>query len=110
MDARAYLTGLGWRGEGNSLDKEDRGIKKPLLISHKRDLLGLGKKKAAQNVSDQWWLRAFDESLKTIGTGKEVCDIPFFLWNAFSNLSNGRARSVKLASSASTEAASTVSL
>ncbi|KAF2205317.1 hypothetical protein GQ43DRAFT_437131 [Delitschia confertaspora ATCC 74209] len=70
MDARAYLTSQGWRGEGHSLDKTGRGIKKPLLIAHKQDLLGLGKKRAAQNVSDQWWMRAFDESLKGIGTGQ----------------------------------------
>lgn len=72
MDARAYLQGLGWRGEGHSLDNHGRGIKKPLLISHKQDQSGLGKKKAAEKISDQWWLRAFDESLQSIGTGKEV--------------------------------------
>ncbi|KAF2177691.1 hypothetical protein K469DRAFT_643934, partial [Zopfia rhizophila CBS 207.26] len=71
MDATVYLQKQGWRGEGHSLDHCGRGIKKPLLIAHKRDQLGLGKKKAAHNVSDQWWMRAFDESLKTFGTGQE---------------------------------------
>jgi nucleolar protein TMA23 len=79
MDARAYLQRQGWRGSGHSLDKHDRGIKKPLLISHKQDTMGLGKKKAAHTTDDQWWMRAFDESLKNIGTGQEVltlCIIP----------------------------------
>jgi nucleolar protein TMA23 len=72
MDARAYLQRQGWRGSGHSLDKHDRGIKKPLLISHKQDTMGLGTKKAAHKTDDQWWMRAFDESLKNIGTGVEV--------------------------------------
>jgi nucleolar protein TMA23 len=71
MDASAYLKKQGWRGTGHSLDHTDRGIKKPLLIAHKQDTLGLGKKKAMHNVDDQWWMRAFDESLKNIGTGQE---------------------------------------
>jgi hypothetical protein len=71
MDAGALLKRQGWRGAGHSLDHQDRGIKKPLLISHKQDQLGLGKKKAAHTVDDQWWMRAFDESLQNIGTGQE---------------------------------------
>ncbi|KAF2661985.1 hypothetical protein K491DRAFT_686969 [Lophiostoma macrostomum CBS 122681] len=71
MDAGAYLKRQGWRGAGHSLDHQDRGIKKPLLIAHKQDQLGLGKKKAAHTVDDQWWMRAFDESLQNIGTGQE---------------------------------------
>lgn len=72
MDAHAYLRKQGWRGAGHALDHHGRGIKKPLLIAHKRDQLGLGKKKAAHSVDDQWWMRAFDESLQSIGTGQEV--------------------------------------
>ncbi|KAF2476111.1 uncharacterized protein BDR25DRAFT_300908 [Lindgomyces ingoldianus] len=71
MNADAYLKRQGWRGSGHSLDHHGHGIKKPLLISHKRDQLGLGKKSAAHSVSDQWWMRAFDESLKNVGTGQE---------------------------------------
>ncbi|OCK84548.1 hypothetical protein K432DRAFT_288745 [Lepidopterella palustris CBS 459.81] len=75
MDASAILKGHGWRGAGHSLDHHGRGIVKPLLISNKQDLLGVGKKKPAHNVSDQWWMRAFDESLKEFGTGKKAsCD------------------------------------
>jgi hypothetical protein len=72
MDANAYLRRQGWKGAGHSLDHRGSGLKKPLLISHKQDQLGLGKKKAAHNVDDQWWMRAFDESLQNIGTGQEV--------------------------------------
>ncbi|OCL12241.1 hypothetical protein AOQ84DRAFT_277523, partial [Glonium stellatum] len=72
MDAAAILKGQGWRGSGHSLDNHGRGIVKPLLISNKQDVLGLGKKKPAHNVSDQWWMRAFDESLKELGTGTKT--------------------------------------
>ncbi|KAF1851498.1 uncharacterized protein K460DRAFT_362240 [Cucurbitaria berberidis CBS 394.84] len=71
MNADAYLRKQGWKGSGHSLDSTGRGIRKPLLISHKQDQLGLGKKKAAYTTDDQWWMRAFDESLQSIGTGKE---------------------------------------
>ncbi|PVH93766.1 hypothetical protein DM02DRAFT_480664, partial [Periconia macrospinosa] len=70
MDAQTLLLRQGWRGTGHSLDTTNRGIVKPLLISHKLDTLGLGKKRAAHTTDDQWWMRAFDESLKNIGTGK----------------------------------------
>ena len=70
MDASAYLQRQGWRGDGHSLDHTNRGIKKPLLVSKKVDVLGVGLNKH-QAVSDQWWSRAFDQGLKTFGTGKE---------------------------------------
>ena len=73
MNAEAYLRKQGWQGSGHSLDQTGRGIKKPLLITHKNDQLGLGKKKQAHTTDDQWWLRAFDQSLQSIGTGKDVC-------------------------------------
>ncbi|EUC46707.1 hypothetical protein COCMIDRAFT_92080 [Bipolaris oryzae ATCC 44560] len=71
MNAEAYLRKQGWQGSGHSLDTTGRGIKKPLLIAHKNDQLGLGKKKAAHTTDDQWWMRAFDQSLQSIGTGKD---------------------------------------
>ncbi|KAI4631662.1 uncharacterized protein J4E87_002368 [Alternaria ethzedia] len=71
MNAEAYLRKQGWQGSGHSLDQTGRGIKKPLLIAHKNDQLGLGKKKQAHTTDDQWWLRAFDQSLQSIGTGKD---------------------------------------
>lgn len=72
MNAESYLRKQGWKGSGHSLDTTGRGIKKPLLIAHKQDQLGLGKKKAAWTTDDQWWMRAFDESLQNIGTGQDV--------------------------------------
>lgn len=70
MNAEGLLRKQGWRGAGYSLDTTGRGIKKPLLISHKQDQLGLGKKKASHTTDDQWWMRAFDESLQNLGTGQ----------------------------------------
>src|SRR4051812_9627361 len=55
MNAESYLRKQGWKGSGHSLDSTGRGIKKPLLIAHKQDQLGLGKKKAAWTTDDQWW-------------------------------------------------------
>lgn len=70
MDARAYLKAQGWRGDGHSLDSSDRGIRRPLLVSKKVDVLGVGVNKHAA-VSDQWWMRAYDSGLKDLGTGKK---------------------------------------
>lgn len=69
MDASALLLRQGWRGTGHSLDTSNRGIAKPLLVAHKQDQLGLGKRRVTHTTDDQWWMRAFDESLKNIGTG-----------------------------------------
>jgi hypothetical protein len=71
MDVRKHLRGLGWQGEGHSLGKHATGLKKPLLISHKTTLHGLGAKSQKEKQADQWWLNAFDNALKDIGTGKE---------------------------------------
>lgn len=71
MDAAAYLKKQGWRGVGHSLDHTDRGISKPLPLSKKIDVLGVGIQKYAA-VSDQWWLRAYDQGLKELGSGKET--------------------------------------
>ncbi|KAF1966655.1 hypothetical protein BU23DRAFT_560067 [Bimuria novae-zelandiae CBS 107.79] len=70
MNAERLLKKQGWRGSGHSLDTTGRGIKKPLLISHKQDQNGLGHKKSAWKTDDQWWMRAFDESLQNLGTGQ----------------------------------------
>ncbi|TKA33185.1 hypothetical protein B0A50_00738 [Salinomyces thailandicus] len=70
MDSAGYLKRQGWQGDGHSLDKTGRGIKKPLLVSKKVDVLGVGLNKHAA-VSDQWWLRAFDQGLKDLGSGKQ---------------------------------------
>jgi hypothetical protein len=71
MDAVKHLKGLGWRGEGHSLDSTNRGLRKPLLISNRHTNQGLGSKSQKEKQADQWWLNAFDNALKEIGTGKE---------------------------------------
>jgi nucleolar protein TMA23 len=60
MDAAKYLKSQGWLGAGHTLST-GKGLSKPLLVSRKSDVLGLGKKK--RNHADQWWARAFDDSL-----------------------------------------------
>lgn len=69
MDASAYLMRHGWRGTGHSLDTSNNGLKRPLLISKKVDVLGIGINKH-DVIADQWWLKAFDAGLKDFGTGK----------------------------------------
>ena len=69
MDTTGYLTRQGWRGTGHALHPTGRGIKKPLLISQKTNVLGIGKKKHDVHA-DQWWARAFDSSLKDLSVGK----------------------------------------
>ncbi|MCJ1311031.1 hypothetical protein MMC25_004701 [Agyrium rufum] len=64
MDAAAYLTNHGWLGDGHALQPSGRGLKKPLLSSRKDNTLGVGKRKH-EAISDQWWNRAFDSSLRS---------------------------------------------
>lgn len=71
MDTTAYLVRHGWQGTGHSLQPhKTTSLKRPLLVSRKVDVLGVGLSKT-NSLSDQWWLRAFDSSLKNLGTGKE---------------------------------------
>ncbi|KIW09006.1 uncharacterized protein PV09_00903 [Verruconis gallopava] len=71
MDARKHLRGLGWKGEGHAIGKNSNGLTKPLLITHKYNNHGLGAKSQKEKQADQWWLNAFDNALKDIGTGRE---------------------------------------
>ncbi|KAH0565803.1 hypothetical protein GP486_000795 [Trichoglossum hirsutum] len=61
MDTAGYLKSQGWLGAGHTLTA-GKGISKPLLVSRKLDVLGLGKKR--HDYADQWWARAFDNSLE----------------------------------------------
>lgn len=70
MDAAELLKKQGWRGLGHSLDSNNKGLRKPLLVSKKVDVLGIGINKA-DVIQGQWWLKAFDSSLKDFGTGKK---------------------------------------
>ncbi|KAL8898055.1 MAG: hypothetical protein Q9207_006899 [Kuettlingeria erythrocarpa] len=65
MDTTAYLTRQGWRGSGHALHPSGNGITKPLLLSKKNNTLGVGKK-LHDAQADQWWSRAFDETLRSI--------------------------------------------
>ncbi|KAI4196830.1 MAG: hypothetical protein LQ350_006296 [Teloschistes chrysophthalmus] len=65
MDTSAYLTRQGWLGDGNALHPSGHGIKKPLLVARKTNTLGLGKK-AHDAYADQWWSRAFEETLGSL--------------------------------------------
>lgn len=69
MNAAAYLTNQGWRGDGHALHHSGRGITKPLRVSQKANVLGVGKKQHDAHA-DQWWARAFDDTLKGLNTTK----------------------------------------
>lgn len=72
MDARALLTSQGWRGSGHSLHKSDDsiGLAKPILVSRKDNTRGIGRKNHV--TSDQWWLNALDEQLKSLDTSSKT--------------------------------------
>ena len=69
MNASAYLTNQGWRGDGHALHHSGRGITKPIHIPQKANVLGVGKKRHDAHA-DQWWARAFDDTLKGLNTPK----------------------------------------
>ena len=60
MDAKVYLQSFGWK-EGEALQKG--GLKKPILVKHKKDTKGLGHD---ANDSDMWWEKLFDGQLKNL--------------------------------------------
>ena len=70
MDTAAYLISQGWRGDGHSLHYTGRGITKPISISQKANTFGIGKKKHDAHA-DQWWARAFDDTLKGLNATKD---------------------------------------
>lgn len=72
MDAHALLKSQGWRGSGHSLHKTDDsiGLAKPILASRKNNTLGIGRKNHV--TSDQWWLNALDEQLKSLDTSNKT--------------------------------------
>lgn len=72
MNAHALLTSQGWRGSGHSLHKTDDsiGLARPILVSRKNNSLGIGRKNHV--TSDQWWLNAFDEQLKSLDTSNKT--------------------------------------
>lgn len=64
MDAPGYLKSYGWKdGEALRLG----GLRKPILVKHKKDTKGLGN---GYNDADMWWERLFDGQLKSIETSQ----------------------------------------
>ena len=70
MDTAAYLASQGWAGQGHALHHSGRGIIKPIAVTQKNNVLGVGKKRHDAHA-DQWWARAFDETLKGINAAKD---------------------------------------
>ncbi|CAK7237627.1 hypothetical protein SBRCBS47491_010051 [Sporothrix bragantina] len=72
MDASGLLKKQGWRGLGHTLHPSDdsTGLARPLLLSRKDDKQGLGSESVHQKAAatDQWWLDAFDQQLKSLAT------------------------------------------
>ncbi|KAK6204546.1 uncharacterized protein RJT21DRAFT_100906 [Scheffersomyces amazonensis] len=64
MNASIYLKSFGWK-EGEALQKG--GLKKPILVKHKKDTKGLGHD---TNDSDMWWEKLFDGQLKSLEVNK----------------------------------------
>ncbi|QLL34701.1 hypothetical protein HG536_0H00760 [Torulaspora globosa] len=62
MDSKEYLISYGWK-EGEALRKG--GLKKPILVKHKKDKKGLGCA-PGQDDSEAWWERLFDGQLKNL--------------------------------------------
>lgn len=60
MDAPSYLKSYGWK-DGEAL--REGGLRKPILVKHKKDTKGLGN---GTNDSDMWWERLFDGQLKNL--------------------------------------------
>lgn len=60
MDSKEYLKSYGWK-EGEALKKG--GLRKPILVKHKKDKKGLGCA-PGQDDSEAWWERLFDGHLK----------------------------------------------
>ncbi|KAI4088987.1 MAG: hypothetical protein LQ339_008629 [Xanthoria mediterranea] len=65
MNAAAYLTNQGWPGSGHALHPNGKGISKPLLVSRKANVFGVGKV-AHDAQADQWWSKAFEETLRSL--------------------------------------------
>ncbi|RLV91866.1 Sorting nexin-12 [Spathaspora sp. JA1] len=61
MNASGYLQSFGWK-EGEALQKG--GLKKPILVKHKKDTKGLGHDH--NKDGDVWWERLFDGQLKNL--------------------------------------------
>ena len=77
MNAQSHLQSFGWLGPGHALNSHVHnskrpgrgglGLTKPLLLAHKKDNSGLGRKAAnLQPDGGEWWLKGFESTLKGI--------------------------------------------
>lgn len=62
MDSKEYLISYGWK-EGEAF--KEGGLKRPILVKHKRDKKGLGNAPGG-NDGEAWWERLFDGHLKNL--------------------------------------------
>lgn len=61
LNASTYLTTQGWKGKGTSLDGPNgNGLKKPLVITQKKNLGGIGKDR---DRAVEWWDCLFEVSI-----------------------------------------------
>lgn len=60
MDSRGYLQSYGWK-EGEAF--KSGGLRKPILLKHKKDTKGLGHD---ADQAEAWWERVFDGQLKSL--------------------------------------------
>lgn len=68
MDGATYLMNYGWT-EGEALRMG--GLKKPILVKHKKDSKGLGHN---ADQHEAWWERVFDGQLKSLEVGGSSSD------------------------------------
>ncbi|CAI4050320.1 hypothetical protein SUVZ_13G3990 [Saccharomyces uvarum] len=73
MDSKEYLISYGWK-EGEAF--KEGGLKRPILVKHKRDKKGLGNAPGG-NDGEAWWERLFDGHLKNLDVSTSNGGIKF---------------------------------
>lgn len=68
MNASEYLQAYGWK-KGEAL--QQGGLRKPILVKHKKDTRGLGHN---SDLHEAWWERMFDGQLKGLDVNAEGTD------------------------------------
>ncbi len=67
LNTTTFLVSQGWEGVGVPLDgKAGRGLKKPLAITQKKTLSGIGKDR---DRADDWWNSIFTAGAKSLSIG-----------------------------------------
>ncbi|XP_012941845.1 G patch domain-containing protein 4 [Aplysia californica] len=68
--ARKQLEKHGWK-KGSGLGKEEHGRADPIKVTLKMDKAGVGHD-PGKEFTDHWWMRAFNDAAKKIGTKKQA--------------------------------------